>query len=284
MVNVYAIITDRIIKLLEAGTVPWHRPWAGSHLQPRNLISDKPYRGVNAFLLAAAAYESPYWLTFKQAKNREGTVKKGQRGYPCVFWNWVDRDDPKTGETTQHPFMRYYTVFNAQQCVGIDCPDNPLPARTFSPIRCCEDVVGGMPRAPPICHGGDRACYTPSTDQVQMPPRERFEKEEGYYTTLFHELVHSTGHDSRLARPGITDSILFGSHRYSQEELVAEMGATFLCGHTGIENAVIDNSAAYIASWLRRLRNDQRLVIQSAAQSQKAVDYILDRRLERGSS
>jgi antirestriction protein ArdC len=110
-----------------------------------------------------------------------------------------------------------------------------------------------------------------------MPPKERFDHPEAYYATLFHELVHSTGHESRLGRPGITESIEFGKRTYSKEELVAEMGATFLCGQTGIENAVINNSASYIASWLRRLQNDPRLVVQAAAQSQKAADYILNR-------
>ena len=141
-----------------------------------------------------------------------------------------------------------------------------------------------MPRSPPIHHGGSRACYQPSNDEVHMPDRERFDSSEEYYSTLFHELVHSTGHASRLGRTGITETIVFGSRTYSKEELIAEMGATFLCGHTGIENAVIDNSASYLASWLGRLRNDSRLVVQAAAQSQKAVDYVLDQREEKKAS
>ncbi|MCH8147408.1 MAG: DUF1738 domain-containing protein [Planctomycetes bacterium] len=280
MGTAYEVITDRILKLLEAGTVPWHRPWGGDERHPRNLVSDKRYRGVNVFLLSAAGYEAPYWLTFKQARHRDGYVRKGERGFPCVFWKWVDRDDPDTGETTRHPFLRYYTVFNVEQCEGIEYPDLTIPDRVFSPIQRCQDVVANMPRAPPIGHGGVRAIYDPQSGRVQIPLRERFDGPEAYYSTMFHELVHSTGHESRLARPGITQSIVFGSRTYSKEELVAEMGATFLCGHTGIENAVIDNSASYIASWLGRLRNDSRLVVQSAAQSQKAVDYVLDRQVE----
>ena len=280
MANVYQIITDRIVGLLEAGTVPWHRPWGGSENHPRNLVSDRPYRGVNVFLLSSAGYEAPYWLTFKQTLDRGGFVRRGERGLPCVFWNWIDRDNPKTGETERRPFMKYYTVFNVQQCSGIDCPTTLSPTRPFSAIERCEDVVTGMPRRPPIHHGGSQACYQPSSDEVCMPAPQRFDQPEAYYGTLFHELIHSTGHESRLARPGIVETVVFGSHTYSKEELVSEMGATFLCGHTGIENAVIDNSASYIASWLRRLRNDTRLVVQSAAQSQKAVDYILDRKAE----
>lgn len=280
MRSVYQIITDRIVSLLEEGTVPWHRPWGGSENHPRNLVSDKPYRGVNVFLLSSAGYEAPYWITFKQARQRDGHVKKGEHGLPCVFWNWVERDNAETGETERRPFMKCYTVFNVQQCDGIAYPPATSSPRQFSPIERCESVVADMPRAPPIHHGGARACYRPSADEVQMPPRERFDHGEAYYSTLFHELIHSTGHQSRLARPGITETVVFGSGTYSKEELVSEMGATFLCGHTGIENVVIDNSSSYIASWLRRLRNDTRLVVQSAAQSQKAVDYILDRKRE----
>lgn len=282
MPNVYEVITDRILKLLEQGTVPWHRPWGGDQHHPRNLASGKKYRGVNVFLLSSAGYDSPYWLTFKQAKSREGNVGKGQRGYPCVFWTWLEREDPNTGEQTKRPFLKYYTVFNVDQCEGIDYPDVSAPTRAIPPIKACENLVTAMQRAPPVHHGGGRASYHPSTDTVHMPPRENFEKSEAYYSTLFHELVHSTGHESRLSRPGITKSNVFGSGNYSKEELVAEMGATYLCGHTGIENAVIDNSASYIASWLGRLRNDSRLVVQGAAQAQKAADYILNRKQDYG--
>lgn len=278
MARVYEIITDRILKLLEKGTVPWHRPWGGEEHQPRNLVSNKPYRGINTFMLSAAGYEPPYWLTFKQARDREGSVKKGERGLPCIYWNWIEREDPKTGEKRNHAFLRYYTVFNVEQCERVAYPNIEATTREFSPIKACEDVVAGMPKAPPIRHGGLRACYFPGLDQVQMPPKDRFEKEEAYYSTLFHELVHSTGHESRLSRPGITEPITFGSRSYSKEELVAEMGATFLCGHTGIENAVIDNSASYISSWLTKLRNDVRLVVGSAGKAQRAADYILNRK------
>lgn len=280
MRNVYQIITDRVVKLLEAGTVPWHRPWGGPEWHPRSLVSGKEYRGVNVFLLSAAGYEAPYWLTYRQARLRDAYVRKGERGYPCVFWNWVESEDPDTGETRRRPFLKYYTVFNVLQCEQIEYPHPTDEARTFSPIERCEEITTGMPRAPPVHHGGSRACYDPFSDEVHMPGRERFDNPEAYYGVLFHELVHSTGHASRLGRPGISETIVFGSRTYSKKELIAEMAATFLCGHTGIENAVIDNSAAYISSWLGRLRNDHRLVVQAAAQSQKAADYILDQQEE----
>ncbi len=276
----YQVITDRVISLLESGTVPWHKPWGGPERRPRNLVSDRPYRGMNVFLLSAADYESPYWLTFRQAKQRGGWVRKGESGCPCVYWNWTEKTNEESGETEKHAFMKAYTVFNVHQCDEINYPKFEESKREFTPIEACERVVTDMPRAPPIHHGGDRACYQPSSDSVHMPPPERFDKPESYYGTLFHELVHSTGHASRLGRPGITDPIAFGTSKYTKEELVAEMGATFLCGHTGIENAVIDNSAAYISSWLRRLRHDNRLVVQAAAQSQKAADYVLNQKPE----
>lgn len=280
MSRAYEVITDRIIALIEAGTVPWHRPWGGPEHAPRNLASGKKYRGINVFMLSAAGYDAPYWLTFKQARDRDGHVRKGEQGFPCVFWNWREAVNDETGDVEKRPFLKYYTVFNVAQCDGVEYPAIQQPASSIEPNEACDRVVSAMPRAPPIRHGGDRACYHPVNDEVRMPPRGSFFKSEEYYGTLFHELVHSTGHQSRLARPGITEPIVFGTRTYSKEELVAEMGATFICGHVGIENAVIDNSASYVASWLRRLQNDSRLVVLAAAQSQKAVDYILNHKPE----
>lgn len=280
MRKAYEVITDRLVSLLEEGTVPWHRPWGGPESHPKNLASGRRYRGINVFMLSAAGYESPYWLTFRQAKGRDGHVKKGEKGYPCIYWNWVERTNEKTGDKEKHPFLKYYTVFNVEQCEQIEYPAANAPKNPFSPIEACERVVQKMPRAPPIHHAGTRAFYLPSSDEVHMPPCERFDSPEAYYGVLFHELVHSTGHESRVNRPGITEPIVFGSRQYSKEELVGEMGATFLCGHSGIEKAVIDNSASYIASWLRRLRSDSGLVVKAAAQSQKAADYILNQTRE----
>lgn len=285
MVDVYQIITERIMDLLGKGTVPWQRPWGGPENFPKNLVSGKSYRGINSFLLASAGYESPYWLTFKQARERGGNVKKGETGLPAVYWNWFDREDPKTKEIEKRPFLRYYTVFNAAgQCENVPVPALERPVRSFSPLEACEALVRGMPNPPALEHGGVRACYSPTLDKVQIPSPEKFHDSESYYSTLFHELTHSTGHSSRLARPGITEPIIFGSREYSREELVAEMGAAFLCGHTGIENKVIDNSASYVASWLNRLQNDSRLVVHAAAQAQKASDYILNKKPEEDAS
>jgi antirestriction protein ArdC len=278
--NVYEIITERILGKLEEGTVPWRKPWQGGEAgMPRNLVTGQPYRGINVFLLAAAGYESPYWLTFRQARQRGGSVRAGEHGTPVVFWKWhhAQEQDAENGRNRRRiPFLRYYTVFNVSQCDGVFVPVTSMPPqRELSPIQRCEEVVAGMPDAPVIESGRTRAAYLPGRDRIIMPPRSAFESAEGYYATLFHELVHSTGHERRLSRPAVMDTAAFGSHAYSKEELVAEMGAAFLCGYTGIEATTLENAASYIDSWLRVLRGDSRMVVQAATHAQKAADLIL---------
>ncbi len=277
--NVYEIVTTRILDQLQKGTVPWRKPWSTITAGPRNLITNKPYRGINVFLLGAHRFASPYFLTFKQALDRGGVVKKGERGCPIVFWKWRDNEEDSAAESEHErkpaaPLLRYYTVFNVEQCEGV-----PSPAvetrRPFEPLPECERVVRAMPNPPRLEHQGTQAFYRPSTDTVTLPPPERFNSRELYYSTLLHELTHSTGHESRLARKGITDAVLFGSHEYSHEELVAEMGAAFICGHCGIDAATLTESTSYIAGWLQALQNDTRMVVLAAAQAQKAADLIL---------
>lgn len=277
---VHQIITDRIIELLKKGTVPWQKPWQGGEQLPRNLVSKKPYRGVNVFLLHAMSYESPYWLTYKQAQELGGNVKHGEHATPVVFWKWLDKTDDD-GNVKQVPMLRYYSVFNASQCEGIEkhLPATSTTTAQHNPIPEAEAIVANMPKRPDIRHGQGRAYYSPGLDFVGMPVKESFKSSEGYFDTLFHELTHSTGHESRLARKGVSGTEgnwgSFGSGLYAKEELVAEMGAAFLCGHVGIVDRTIDNSAAYIASWLQRLSDDPKLVVNAAAQAQKAADFIL---------
>ena len=273
--KVYDIVTDRVLSLLEHGTVPWHRPWVGGE-PPRNLASGKPYRGINPFLLASTGYASPYWLSYRQAESRGGNVRKGEKSTLVVFWKLWDRETTDAaGEKSSKrlPILRYYRVFNAEQCDGIDAP--ALETADFEPIARCESVVSDMPNPPTFTNGEPRAFYRPLTDTVNMPNRDLFASTPEYYSTLFHELAHSTGHVSRLRRSGIDDLQPFGSADYSREELVAEMGAAFLCGHCAIESATLDNSAAYINGWLRRLRSDPKLVVQAAGLAQRAADCIL---------
>jgi len=277
--EVYQKITDRIIQLLEQGDVPWRKPWSGGPAaHPKNLNTGKPYRGINVFMLHAAGYESPWWLTFKQARGRGGHVRKGEKGWPVVFWKFHEvgsTDDDGKATTKAIPLLRQYTVFNVDQCDDIEAPAAPgVKTFDFDPIASAEGVVANMPKRPTIGHGENRAYYRPSTDAVNMPKPERFSLPTEYYSTLFHELTHATGHTSRLDRKLDTRLAAFGTADYSREELVAEMGAAFLCGHAGIDQT-LDNSAAYIGGWLKRLRNDKRLVVTAAAQAQKAADFIL---------
>ena len=281
--DIYEMITDRILDALEKGTIPWQKPWksAGSAGIPANLKSGKNYRGVNIFVLGLQGFSSRYWLTFKQAKDLGGNVRRGEKGTPVVFWKWIEKtkkdDNGEDKVVNRYPILRYYTVFNLDQVDGIDDPDaDAAEPSDFEPIEACEAIVDNMPDRPEIRNGGNRAFYRPAADFIGMPPAENFDKPAEYYSTLFHELTHSTGHESRLNREGITDLGFFGDENYSKEELVAEMGAAFLCGHAGIENETINSSAAYIDGWRKKLSNDPKLVVCAAAKAQKAADFILN--------
>lgn len=283
--DLYQEVTDRIVEMLEQGVAPWRSPimGAGTAGHPRNLASGKPYRGVNVFLLAFTAwsqgYGSSYWLTFKQAKAKGGTVKKGEKSTMVVFWNQYETEDRETGEAKTVPVLRYYRVFNAEQCEGIEIPDaSTFEPVDFAPLDACHRIVAGYPNGPTIDHGGSRAYYRPSTDSVRLPKPERFTAGEAYYATLFHELAHSTGHSSRLDRGLDTEPTPFGSPDYGREELIAEMAACFLSAGTGIHPATLANSAAYLQGWLTSLKQDKKLVIQAAGAGQKAADWILDRK------
>jgi antirestriction protein ArdC len=280
--NVYEVITARIVEMLEQGTIPWRKPWRTHGSEPRNLISGKPYRGINILLLSSMGFASPWWLTYRQAMQRGGCVKKGSKGCPVVFWRWPDRDgedDAEQGEARSRrraPVIRYFTLFSAEQCEGIETPA-AAPVQGFEPIAECERIIRTMPNPPRIEHGGAQAFYRPSTDTITLPRPEQFESRELYYSVLWHEAVHASGSASRLARKGITDAAMFGSHLYGSEELVAEMGAAMLCGTAGIEAATLKDSTAYLASWIKVLKGDARLAVTAGSQAQKAVDWILGR-------
>lgn len=284
MCKVYDVINSRIMELLEHGTVPWRKPWKAESNMPKNLISRKDYRGLNVLLLSCMPYSSPYWLTFKQVQDRGGYVRKGEKSTPVVFWKWIDKKDADTqydeitGTKGKVPLLRYYSVFNLDQVEGIKAPEPKVVIAEFNPIQKAEEIIATMPLRPDIRYGGNRAYYSPSNDYIQLPHQHTFQSPEEYYSTAFHELSHATGHSSRVGRKSILEPSYFGSHEYSKEELVAEMGAAFLCGHTGIENRTIGNSAAYIQGWLRKLKDDRTLLIHAAAQAQKAADFILNRK------
>lgn len=286
--EIYEIITNQIIEKLSAGQIPWRKPWAaGPGSIPKNLVSKKEYRGINVFMLIMAGYNSPYWLTFNQIKALDGSVIKGSKSTPVIFWKWLEyteksADDENTIATNRRPMLKYYRVFNIEQTTGINPAKIPAappePSFDFDPITECEKIVDAMPQRPDIQHQGNQACYSPGLDYVRMPKQTNFEKPAEYYCTLFHELTHSTGHESRLNRHAKDKALCFGDTAYSKEELVAEFGAAFLCGMAGIVQETMENSAAYIQNWLHALKNDKSLAIYAAAQAQKAADFITGRK------
>ena len=286
MCKVTDVINNRIMELLESGTIPWRKTWTSTGgNQPTNIVSRKEYKGLNVFMLACMPYSSKYWLTFKQCQDKGGHVKKGERSCPVIFWRWLDKkdaggDDADTVTVNgKIPMLRYYSVFNLEQTEGIEVPPaTETIIQPFTPIERAGQIISNMPLRPEIKYGGNQPAYSPLLDYVKIPVREAFESPEEYYSTAFHELSHASGHASRLGRKGILEPSYFGSHEYSKEELVAEMGAAFLCGHAGIEQKVLENSAAYIRGWLKALKNDKKLLIMAASQAQKASDYILNRK------
>jgi antirestriction protein ArdC len=270
--KVYEIITNKIIEQLDNGCIPWNCPW-DVHM-PMNLVSKKEYRGVNILLLSFTGFKSPYFLTYKQAEMLGGNVVKGQKGFPVVYWN-TTKIKKEEEEEKAVPFLLYHTVFNVEQCNNIPVPET-VRVETL-PIENCEAVITGMPNKTEVVHGGDRACYSISKDMIYMPHRNNFHSIEQYYGTLFHEEVHATGHATRLNRKSISKPNGFGGEDYSKEELIAEIGASFLCAETGISSHTIENQTNYIGNWLKRLRDDKRLIVVAACHAQKAVDYILNR-------
>ncbi|MBD7971403.1 ArdC family protein [Paenibacillus gallinarum] len=264
--SVYEIVTERILELLAAGVVPWRRPWVVSGAV--NWISQRPYRGINTLLLPPGEY-----ATYKQITEAGGSVK-GAKSQIVVFWRWLEKEDADTGEAEKIPMLRYYRVFDIKDCKGIKSKRKEV-SFDHDPIAEAEAIVDGYADAPPIGFASGRAYYMPSPDRVSVPPLQDYPKAEEYYLTLFHELIHSSGHQSRLNRPGIEEYAAFGDENYSKEELIAEIGAAMLCATCGIDNSTIENSAAYIQSWHRKLKNDPTLIVKAAGQAQKATDYIL---------
>jgi antirestriction protein ArdC len=221
----YQVITDRILALLEQGTVPWQQPWDSAMGLPRNLFSQRPYRGINVWLLTAMGSASPFWATFHQVKAAGGTVRKGERGVPVVFWKVYTKEDRDIGEEEKRFVLKYFTVFNAAQLDGVAVPEIPVLTDHFAPSERCAQLVDAMPHRPTIIEGHQRAFYTPATDTLHLPIPSCFQSPEAHGATLLHELVHATGHRSRLNRSTLTDLCLFGDPTYAKEELVAEMGA-----------------------------------------------------------
>jgi len=283
--DLYTKITDRIVASLEAGVRPWLKPWNGDHTMGR--ISrplrwnSEPYSGINVVSLwmeaEAKGYSAPVWMTFKQALDLGGCVRKGERGSLTVYADRIRRKDTDsaTSEETERqiPFLKAYTAFNVAQIDGLPAHYYATGAPVLDPVqRIAAAETFFAATGAVIRHGGDRAYYSVATDAIQLPPFEMFRDAESYYATLAHETTHWTRHESRLARE--FGRKRFGDEGYAMEELVAELGAAFLSADIGLTPEPRDDHAAYIASWLKVLKDDRRAVFTAAAHAQRAADYL----------
>ena len=285
--NIYDQITSQIIAELENGIIPWQKPWTnGSFMGCISHTTGRPYSLLNQWLLGGRAGE---WLTYKQIQDEGGRVRKGEKASTVVFWTFVekvtDTKDEETGEEKKvveaYPVLKGYTVFHIDQTEGIKPRfNNEAVKYEHKPIEAAEAAVETYINRDGLklkIENSDRAFYRPSTDSVTVPKREQFKVTEQFYSTLFHELTHSTGHESRLNRSGIAGLHFFGDTEYSKEELIAEIGASFMCQTVGIDCAkAFKNSVAYIQSWLGALKNDKKLIVAAAAKAEQAVNYMLN--------
>lgn len=281
MNKVYQIITDRIIESLKDGKVPWHRPWTGGGT-PCNAVSKKPYRGVNVFMTAMAGYSSPYWMTFNQCRDMGGMVRKGEKSTPIIFWKIdIVKDEDDEEKIRKNFILRYYNVFNAEQCDGLPEDLYPAPAKAISDPevdKAGQAVLKSYADKPKINTGKGGAYYRPSDDSIGIPNRSDFDDLQSYWAVLFHELTHSTGASRRLDRDmGAINS------SYSYEELIAELGSAFLCAESGIGNEAIGrNNVAYLQGWLSALGSNPEWIIKASAAASKAVDYMLGKQAAEG--
>ncbi len=287
--DTYQKITDYVIEQLEKGEIIWRKGWNRLGL-PKNIITGHCYKGWNVFLLNFVtmfhSYKTPYFITYKQALEAGGSVRRGQKGYPVVWWATVE-DRNKSVETNDdadeeinrntYKVPKTHTVFNIDQTHGITFSHvGGMFRNNAGTIETCEDVIHNMPTPPAIIHTGDKACYIRILDEIKMPSAGLFHTDKAYYATLFHELAHSTGHEKRLNRKELIEHDGFGGENYSKEELTAELAAAYLCAVCGIEQQTVTNSAAYLQQWLEALQNDKRLILKAASQAQAAADYILN--------
>ena len=273
--DIYAEVTSRIIDQLEQGIIPWQKPWIASG-QAVSRATGKPYSLLNQMILGRGGE----YVTFKQCQQEGGKVKKGEKSRLVVFWKWIEQEDEETGEKKEVPFLRYFNVFHIDQCEGLTAKyTQPLPqtVEDIPETKIPEDIIYeylGREGVHMTHEQGDRAFYRPSTDTVVLPIRQQFVSTAEYFSTAFHELVHSTGHKSRLDR--LDKVAAFGSDDYSKEELVAEIGAAALVNHSKLETShSFRNSAAYLQNWLQVLKDDKRFIISAAGKAEKAVNLIL---------
>lgn len=291
--NLYEEVTNKIISMIQQGVAPWRRTWSTYGLA-RNYGTDHIYTGINLILMNNTMHPIPYFLTFNQVKEQGGRIKKDAKAEKVIYFDvyYKDGNDKtltkeeaiqrrKNGEEIQIlKFIKYYNVFAIEDIEGIEFEIPEMELKPNEKIARCESIIENMPKRPELRQiNANRACYAPELDFVNMPAIEQFESAEYYYATFFHELVHSTGHASRLKREEVMNPQKFGGIPYSKEELVAEMGASFLCSSVQIDyDNIVENSASYLAGWLKVLKEDSKFIFQVASEAQRAADYILNRR------
>ena len=275
--NVYEMVTDRIIEQLEKGVIPWQRPWSGTHSGAFNRISNKPYSLMNQILLQ---HDGEY-ATFKQWTELGGHIKKGEKSEIIVLWKvqpYEEENEDGEKVVKQVPILRYYNVFHISQVEGVE-PLEDVKISELEPVEEAEQIkLDYMNREHLEIKEmiSNRAFYSPAQDYIQVPCKEQYQNIEEFYSTLFHEMVHSTGHKTRLDRLETSASAHFGES-YSKEELVAELGSATLINMLGIESTKsFNNSTAYIQSWLRVLKNDSHFIVSASSKAEKAVKYILN--------
>lgn len=281
--DLYTRVTDRILAELDAGTRPWVKPWtaastAGQISRPRR-ANGTPYRGINVLLLWCEAVDCGYsastWMTYKQAQALGAQVRKGETGALVVYADrFTKTETTDKGEEVEReiPFLKGYTVFNVEQIDGLPEPAQPAPSPALPVVPLLDQAEAFfMATGADIRHGGDRAYYAPGPDRIQLPKPEAFRSAEAYAATKAHELVHWTGHPARLAR---AFGQRFGDDAYAFEELVAELGAAFVCADLGLTPEVRDDHAAYLAHWLQVLKADKRAIFAAASHAQRAADHL----------
>lgn len=275
-VNVYQEVTDRIIKQLENGVVPWHKPWSGVASGAYNRVSKKPYSLLNQMLLE---HDSEY-ASFKQWKNLGGHVRKGEKSEIVVFWKIFNVKEMKDGKEVEKsiPMLRYYNVFHISQVDGVEPLEREIVEH--DPIESAEKIKNDYIEREGIEIRellSNDAFYSPLGDYINIPKKEQFEDINEFYATLFHEATHSTGSENRLNRFSKNEKLAkFGSEDYSKEELIAEIGSSMLMNQAGIESdKTFNNSAAYIKSWLGVLKNDNKFIVSASGKAEKAVKFIL---------
>jgi antirestriction protein ArdC len=280
--DLYQIITDQVIALLEKGVIPWQKPWQDAGM-PMNLLSRRPYRGINFWLLHSLNYDKNFFLTWDQIKALGASVNKKEKGHMLVFWKSVKAKPEvfnEDGSIKMVGMLRYYKVFNISQCRDIplkQIPEIDISGDDVDPLLECEAILNTIKDMPHISFKGNRAFYDVENDEIVLPKMKNFKNSTSYYSTLFHELIHATGAEKRLNRKTFSDRVPFGTECYAQEELIAEMGAAFMCHFTGILPNEIADTASYVQNWLTVLKDDKRFIISAAGQAQKAVDYLLNR-------